>query len=95
MNQPIVIFPRIRRSLSARKWYQAVRRKLERFMIWALSKKRIEWRSGEWRQKETNFFPLFRSPLYSHDVDKSQTNNLSILQSFYFHDILQHLNTFI
>ena len=31
----------------------------------------------------------------SHDVTKIQTKKLSILLSFYFHEVLQHLKTFI
>ena len=36
-------------------------------------------------------------PLYSwvaSDVTKNQTKKLSILLSFYFHEVLQYLNTF-
>ena len=32
---------------------------------------------------------------FSHDVTKIQTKKLSILLSFYFHEVLQHLNTFM
>ena len=31
----------------------------------------------------------------SHDVTKIRTKKLSILLSFYFHEVLQHLKTFI
>ena len=31
----------------------------------------------------------------SHDVTKIQTKELSILLSFFFHEVLQYLNTFI
>ena len=30
----------------------------------------------------------------AHDVTKNQTKKLSILLSFYFHEVLQYLNTF-
>ena len=30
----------------------------------------------------------------ARDVSKNQTKKLSILLSFYFHDVLQYLNTF-
>ena len=33
--------------------------------------------------------------MFSHDVTKIQTKELSILLSFFFHEVLQHLNTFI
>ena len=32
---------------------------------------------------------------FSHDVTKIQTTKLSILLSFYFYEVLQHLKTFI
>ena len=32
---------------------------------------------------------------FSHDVTKIQTKKLSLLLSFYFHVILEHLKTFI
>ena len=32
---------------------------------------------------------------FSHNVTKTQTKKLSVLPSFYFHVVLQHLNTFI
>ena len=32
---------------------------------------------------------------FSHDVTKIQTKKLSILLNFYFHEVLQHLNTFM
>ena len=32
---------------------------------------------------------------FARDVTKNQTKKLSILLSFYFHEVLQHLNTFI
>ena len=31
----------------------------------------------------------------ARDVTKNQTKKLSILLSFYFHEVLQYLNTFI
>ena len=31
---------------------------------------------------------------FAHDVTKNQTKKLSILLSFYFHEVLQYLNTF-
>ena len=34
-------------------------------------------------------------PCFSHDVTKIQTKKLSVLLSFYFHEVLQHLNTFM
>ena len=32
---------------------------------------------------------------FSHDITKIQTKQLLILLSFYFHEVLQHLKTFI
>ena len=32
---------------------------------------------------------------FSHDVTKIQTKKLSIVLTFYFHQVLQHLNTFM
>ena len=32
---------------------------------------------------------------FSHDITKIQTKKLSLLLSFYFHVVLQHLKTFI
>ena len=32
---------------------------------------------------------------FARDVKKNKTKKLSILPSFYFHEVLQHLNTFI
>jgi len=32
---------------------------------------------------------------FARDVNKNQTKKLSIRPSFYFHKVLQHLNTFI
>ena len=32
---------------------------------------------------------------FARDITKNQTKKLSIRLSFYFHEVLQHLNTFI
>ena len=37
----------------------------------------------------------FYNSRFSHDVTKIQTKKLSLLLSFYFHVILEHLKTFI
>ena len=37
----------------------------------------------------------FRYSWFSHDITKIQTKKLSLLLSFFFHVILQHLKTFI
>ena len=37
----------------------------------------------------------FRYSWFSHDIAKIQTKKLSLLLSFFFHVILQHLKTFI
>ena len=43
-----------------------------------------------------SFLSCFKTVNYglSHDVTKIQTNKLSIILSFYFHEVLQHLKTF-
>ena len=45
----------------------------------------------------TSSWPGNNQPIYSwftRDVTKNQTKKLSILLSFYFHEVLQYLNTF-
>ena len=37
--------------------------------------------------------PLHKYCWFSHDVTKTQTEKLSILQSFYFHDALEQVKT--
>ena len=44
------------------------------------------------RRGETTVFSEY--PWVTRDVTKNQTKKLSILLSFYFHEVLQYLNTF-
>ena len=42
-----------------------------------------------------NFSNMTFNSWFSHDITKIQTKKLSLLLSFYFHMVLQHLKTFI
>ena len=50
---------------------------------------------GTWKLLCRLNFCIFPNSWFALDVTKNQTDKLSILLSFYFHQVLQYLNTFI
>ena len=70
------------------------------WMLWDYYDKIVTvWASGIWRRtrKVKICFHFKSDTSYSwvaRDVTKNQTKKLSILLSFYFHEVLQYLNTF-
>ena len=59
-------------------------------------RRKCVWRRDDFSINSAEMlFPKLILSWFARDVTKNQTKKLSILLSFYFHEVLQHLNTFM
>ena len=68
---------------------------MENYIFWSEIRSRFEEPGGTPPTKNSQEYTPPERPLYSsHDVTTIQTKKLSLLLSFYFHVMLEHLKTF-